>query len=241
MVKVLIIGNTGKGKTLTSLTLSKHFRTIYYDVDLGTDPWDESLHFKEWKNLKVLRIRDWEDYKRTPIGEVSKKNKPDLVVVDSLSELFGKYKDYLKQYVRKTGRFPMPVATGVVDLTKKGINPEFVSLPYQMYSLLYDTIEDVASDAVSYSDHTIITMHPLETRMAVQKSDGSSEIVHSSAKLGFLQRIYRKVDVIIKLSKPMRGEVVKSRGDLKPVEGAVDPVEFLKRKMGIGGDEDVSR
>jgi len=233
LVKVLIIGNTGNGKTLTSLTLSKYFRTVYYDVDLGTDPWDESLHFKEWKNLKVLKIRDWEDYKKTPIGEVSRKSKPDLVVVDSLSELFGKYKDYLKRYVRETGKFPMPVATGVVDLFKKGIDPEFVSLPYPMYSLLYDTIEDVVSDAVSYSDHTIITMHPLETRIAVQKSDGSSEIVHSSAKLGFLQRIYRKVDVIIKLPKPMTGEVAKSRGDLEPTKGAIDPVEFLKKKLGV--------
>lgn len=236
MVRVLLIGDTGRGKTLTSLSVAKKFRTLYYDVDLGTDLWLEPLNIDSKNGVRILKIRDWEDYKKFDLQKLAGKQRPQLVVVDSLSELYDKYKDYVQRYVRETGRFPMPVATGIVDLTKKGINTEFITLPMQMYALLYDTILNVVTDAVSYSDNTIITLHPLETRMIANRSDGSSEIVHSSAKLSFLQGIYRKVDVIIKLVKPMQGQVVKSRGDLKPVEGAVDPVKFILRKMGVGGD-----
>lgn len=241
MVRVLLIGDTGRGKTLTSLSVAKNFRTLYYDVDLGTDLWLQSLGITEKSGVRILRIRDWEDYKRFDLQKLAGKQRPQLVVIDSISELYDKYKDYVQRYVRETGKFPMPVATGVIDLTKKGIDTEFITLPMQLYALLYDTIVNVVTSAVSYSDHAIITMHPLETRMVANRLDGSSEIVHSSAKLSFLQSIYRKVDVIIKLSKPMQGQVVKSRGDLKPIEGLVDPIEFILKKMGVGGGEDVSR
>lgn len=239
VVRVLLIGDTGRGKTVTSLSVSKNFKTLYYDVDLGTDLWLQSLGITGKNNIRILKIRDWEDYKKFDLQRLAGKQRPQLVVIDSISELYDKYKDYVQRYVRETGKFPMPVATGVVDLTKKGINTEFITLPMQLYALLYDTIVNVVTAATSYSEHTIITMHPLETRMVAHRPDGSSEIVHSSAKLGFLQSIYRKVDVIIKLPKPMQGQVVKSRGDLKPVDELVDPIEFILKKMGVGGDEDV--
>jgi len=237
MVRVLLLGSTGRGKTLTSLSIAKHFRTVYYDIDLGTDLWLKTLNITEDNSkIKILRIRDWEDYIKFDIKKVAKKNRPNLIVVDSISELFDKYKDYVQNYVRETGRFPMPTATGIVDLTKKGINTEFITLPMQMYSLLYDTIVNVVTNATSYSDHTIITMHPLETRLVAQLGNGSSEIVHSSSKLNFLQSIYRKVDVIIKLPKPMQGQVIKARGDLQPIDKPVDPIDFIKEKFGVGGE-----
>jgi len=236
LVRVLLIGDTGKGKTLTSLSVAKNFRTLYYDVDLGTDLWLKPLGIEEKKDVKILKIRDWEDYKKFDLQRLAGKQRPQLVIIDSISELYDKYKDYVQHYVRETGKFPMPVATGIVDLTKKGIDTEFITLPMQLYALLYDTIVNVVTAATSYSDHTIITMHPLETRMIASRPDGSSEIVHSSAKLSFLQAIYRKVDVIIKLPKPMQGQVVKSRGDLKPIDELVDPVEFILKKMGVGGN-----
>jgi len=234
MVRVLLIGDTGRGKTLTSLSVANNFRTLYYDVDLGTDLWLDTLKIDN--KVRILRIRDWEDYKKFDIKELAKKTKPDLIVVDSVSELYDKYKDYVQNYVRKTGKYPMPVATGIVDLVKKGIDTEFITLPMQMYALLYDTIINVVTDATSYAQHAIITMHPLETRMIAQLGNGSSEIVHSSSRLNFLQAIYRKVDVIIKLPKPMKGQVIKSRGDLKPVEGVIDPIDFLLGKI-VGGDK----
>jgi len=232
MVRVLLVGDTGRGKTLTSLSVAKHFKTLYYDVDLGTDLWVQALNI-DTNTVKILKIRDWEDYKRFDLQKLANKSRPQLVVIDSISELYEKYKDYVQSYVRETGKFPMPVATGVVDLTKKGINTEFITLPMQLYGLLYDTILNVVTAATSYAENTIITMHPLETRMAVQLESGNSTVIHSSAKLSFLQGIYRKVDVIIKLTKPMVGEVVKSRGDLKPIEGPIDPVEFILKKMGV--------
>ena len=232
MVRVLLVGDTGRGKTLTSLSVAKNFKTLYYDVDLGTELWVKSLNI-DTEKVRILPIRDWNDYKKFDLSKLANK-RPQLVVIDSLSELYEKYKDYVQSYVRETGKFPMPVATGVVDLTKKGINTEFITLPMQLYGLLYDTILNVVTQAASYAEHTIITMHPLETRMAVQLESGSNTVIHSSAKLSFLQGIYRKVDVIIKLTKPMVGEVVKSRGDVKPVTGPVDPVEFILKKMGVG-------
>ncbi len=236
MVRVLLIGDTGRGKTVTSLSVAKHFRTLYYDVDLGTDLWVKALDVGS--NVRILKIRDWEDYKKFDLQRLSNVNKPQLIVIDSLSELYDKYKDYVQRYVRETGKFPMPVATGIVDLSKKGINTEFITLPMQLYALLYDTIINVVTAATSYARHTIITLHPLETRMVANLSDGSSEIVHSSSKLSFLQSIYRKVDVIIKFPKPMVGQVVKSRGDLRPIEDTIDPVQFILDKLGVGGDDD---
>jgi len=239
MVRVLLIGDTGRGKTVTSLSIAKDYRTLYYDVDLGTDLWLKPLGMSGKSKVRILKIRDWEDYKKFDLQKLAGKQRPQLVVIDSISELYDKYKDYVQRYVRETGKFPMPVATGIVDLTKKGIDTEFITLPMQLYSLLYDTIVNVVTAATSYSDHTIITMHPLETRMIANRPDGSSEIVHSSAKLGFLQSIYRKVDIIIKLTKPMQGQVVKSRGDLKPPDQLVDPIEFIRSKINAGGGENV--
>lgn len=237
MTRVLLVASTGRGKTLTSLSMAKHFRTLYYDVDLGTEAWLKPLGLEDNKRIKILQIRDWEDYKKFSIRELAKRTKPDLIVVDSISELYDKYKDYVQNYVRSTGKYPMPVATGVVDLVKKGINTEFITLPMQMYALLYDTIVNVVTEATSYAPNTIITMHPLETRMIAQMGNGSSEIVHSSSRLNFLQSIYRKVDVILKYPKPMDAQVVKSRGDLKPVENTVNPIEFLSNKMGVSDNE----
>jgi len=42
-MRILLIGDTGTGKTVTSLSISKYFRTIYYDVDLGTSLWVKKL------------------------------------------------------------------------------------------------------------------------------------------------------------------------------------------------------
>ena len=229
-MRVLLIGDTGTGKTVTSLTLSKYFRTLYYDIDLGTEEWKETLSVGN--NVRIVEIRDWKEYKNRDIKK-GINMKPDMIVVDSISELYEKYKDYVQDYVRKTGKFPMPVATGVVDLLRKGIDPEFITIPMQMYGLLYDTILNVVTNAVSYSKHSIITMHPLETRMAVNLENGTSQIIHSAGKLNFLQGIYRKVDVIIKLKKPMKGQVLKARGELELPEDFVNPVEYLKRKLGI--------
>ena len=229
-MRVLLIGDTGTGKTVTSLTLSKYFRTLYYDIDLGTEEWKETLSIGN--NVRIVEIRDWKEYKNRDIKK-GINMKPDMIVVDSISELYEKYKDYVQDYVRKTGKFPMPVATGVVDLLRKGIDPEFITIPMQMYGLLYDTILNVVTNAVSYSKHSIITMHPLETRMAVNLENGTSQIIHSAGKLNFLQGIYRKVDVIIKLKKPMKGQVLKARGELELPEDFVDPIEYLKRKLGV--------
>lgn len=233
-MKILIIGETGTGKTVTSLSISKFFRTLYYDVDLGTGLWLKSLQVNE-KKVRIIKIRTWEEYKEKNIQKLSI-TKPDMIVIDSLSELFEKYKDYVKGYVKKTGKFPMPVATGVVDLLRKGIDPEFITLPMPMYTLVYETIADIVRDAVSYSEHTIITMHPMETRVVAQLADGTSEVVHSSGKLSFLQKIYRNMDVILKLKKPMQAQVIKSRGDLKVPKELVNPVEFLKEKLGINNE-----
>ena len=229
-MRILLVGDTGTGKTVTSLTLSKFFRTVYYDVDLGTELWMKTLEVG--KNVKIVHIRDWNDYKDKEVKKVLS-IKPDMIVIDSVSELYEKYKDYVQDYVRKTGRFPMPVATGVVDLLRKGIEPEFITIPMQMYGLLYDTILNVVTEAVSYTKHSIITMHPLETRMAVNLENGTSQIIHSAGKLNFLQGIYRKVDVIIKLKKPMKGQILKARGELQVPEDLVNPVDYLKEKLGV--------
>jgi len=159
--------------------------------------------------------------------------KPDMIVVDSISELYEKYKDYVQDYVRRTGKFPMPVATGVVDLLRKGIDPEFITLPMQMYGLLYDTILNVVMDAVSYAKYCIVTMHPLETRMAVNLENGTSQIIHSSGKLNFLQGVYRKMDIILKLKKPMKAQVLKARGEFELPDDFVNPIEYLKEKLEV--------
>jgi len=233
-MRILLIGETGTGKTVTALSLSKFFRTVYYDVDLGTELWKEKLEIG--KNVKIIEIHNWQEYKQMDIKRTAN-IKPDLIVVDSISELYERYKDYVQDYVRKTGKFPMPVATGVVDLLRKGIDPEFITIPMQMYGLLYDTILNVVTDATSNARHSIITMHPLETRMAVNMDNGSMQIIHSSGKLSFLQGVYRKVDIILKLKKPLQAQVLKARGEFELPEDFVNPIEYLKEKLGIGGEE----
>jgi len=228
-MRVLIIGDTGTGKTFTSLSLSKFFKTVYYDVDIGTELWVRTLKV----NPKIVKIRTWEDYKKWDIKKVIDIAKPELVVLDSLSELYEKYKDYVQRYIRETGKFPMPVATGVVDLKRKGIDTEFITIPMQMYALLYDEILNVVTDFTSLAENVIITMHPIETRVVAMLADGSNEIVHSSGKLQFLQGVYRKVDIILHLVKPMKAKIIKARGLLEVPENLVNPLEFLKELMGV--------
>jgi len=222
-MRVLLIGETGRGKTFTALTMSKKFDTTYIDTERGTELWFKE-EFKDLRSsIKLIEVNEWND----KIGKnllSFKADEKELVVLDSLSELLEHYKDYLQKKVKKDKKYPMPTGSGVVDLTSKGIDPELIVLPMQMYSLIYDTTLNVLSTCLK-AKHCIVTMHPIETRQITM--DG--KIVHSAGKLSFLQSVYRKVDIILKYKDVLKADILKVRGHKK--EEDVNPIDFLKEVM----------
>lgn len=215
-MRILLIGETGMGKTVTALTLSQFFNTTYIDTEEGTLLWLKSQFNMDKSNFKLILIDKWSNFS-VPNSE--------LIVLDSLSTLTEHYQDYLQSYVREKGEVPMPTATGIMKLR---IDPQFVVLPVQLYQLLYDTMINVVDNVIRNSEHCIITMHPIETRQL--SIDG--KIIESHGRKKFVQSIYRRMDVILQYVKPMQCNVVKCRGKTD-VNSVVDPIEFLKELMEV--------
>jgi len=216
-MRVLLIGETGMGKTVTALTISQFFNTIYYDTEGGTELW-----LSKYKvNGRVIQLREWfKDMLR-----VFESNTADLVVLDSISTLLEHYTDYLQKYIRQTGKFPLPTAGVMSELR---IDPEFVVLPMQVYPLIYDTMLNVVDAVSRVCKHCIIVSHPIETRQL--SIDG--RVVHSHGRHKYLQGLCRRADIILKFVKPMTAQVVKCRGVVNP-PNEVNPIEFLKQLMGV--------
>jgi len=221
-MKVLLIGETGTGKTFLSLHISQFFETAYVDTEDGIDEWIESGIFKFDKKFRVTKVLQWSDSFRVPVKE--------LVVIDSVSELMEHYKDYLQEYIRREKKFPMPNVTGIVDLEQKGYDTDKITLPVQLYQLVYDTILNVVSEAVRYNKNLIVTMHPIETRTITM--DG--KIVHSKGRLEFLQGLHRKFDCVLVLKNPEEGIVKKIRGRIMK-DNKVNAKQFLEKLFKIGG------
>jgi len=218
-MRVLLIGETGLGKTVTALTLSQFFNTTYFDTEEGTLLWLNQFNLKK---CRLLKITKWDNSLMNIANLVSNS---ELVVLDSLSTLMDHYQDYLQQYVRNKQEFPMPTATGVVKLK---VDPEFVVLPMQLYQLLYDTMLNVVDQLIRVSNNCIITMHPIETRQLSIEG----KVIQSHGRYKFVQSIYRRMDIILHYVRPMQCNVVKCRGLVEDV-GLVNPIEFLKSYMGV--------
>ena len=219
-MKVLLIGETGTGKTYTALSLSKFFNCVYLDTENGTELWLKHFNLDREK-FRLLVIDSWSSYKAIN----SKIPESQLIVLDSLSTLQDHYFDYIQQYVRERKEFPMPTATGVVRLK---YDSEFIVMPMQLYQLLYDTMINVLDSLIRKASNLIVTMHPIETRQL--SIDG--QIIQSHGRQKFVQSIYRRMDIILHYTKPMQCRVVKARGFVDLPE-SVNPIDFLKQVLNV--------
>jgi len=220
-MKILLIGETGTGKTYTSLTLSKFFNTIYIDTENGTELWLKNYFKFDKERFKLVLVDSWYSYKTVD----SKISESKLIVLDSLSALQDHYVDYVQQYVRERREFPMPTATGIVKLR---YDTEFIVLPMQLYQLVYDTMLNVIDSLARRAEHLIVTMHPIETKVATL--DG--QVVQSRGSQRYVQAICRRMDIILSYTEPMRAKVVKARGFLDLPE-FVNPIDFLKQVLNV--------
>jgi len=219
-MRILLVGETGLGKTVTALTLSQFFKTVYIDTEEGTELWKQ--HFK-LDNCSIYRITEWNNGIPKFIENATANT--ELAVIDSLNSLMDHYVDYLESYVKTKQKIPIPTAGAMTELK---VDPEFVVLPYQVWTLVYDTMLNIVMTAIRNSKHVIVCMHPIETRQL--SVDG--KIIHSHGRLKFVQAIYRQMDIILKFKSTMLCDVVKCRGRFdKPSN--VEPVSFLKELTGV--------
>ena len=229
-MKVLLKGETGTGKTFISLYFSRYFKTVYFDTEKGTELWLEE-EFKDLKENKQFKVFDMSTWLGSSVNLVG----VDLVVIDSISELMEVYKDFLQNKIRAERKFPLPTATGIVDLDYKGYDPDMIVLPAQVYQLLYDNVINFVTNCIRCAKHVIATLHPIETRQL--SFDG--KVIESHGRKSFVQSLNRKFDVIISLRNPEEGYLEKSRGKVVK-EKKINPIEYLKNLFGVDRDEESS-
>lgn len=231
MVRMLIFGETGTGKTYNLLNLfgkvCKDGESLYVDCDYrGTEMWLDSV---DVCRDRLVYISDWVEWKR--LYSTITDRQWDIIILDSLSSLMEMYHDYLQNYIRVKKQYPLPTGTGVVNLDDKGIDPEMIVLPMQMYSLVYDTMLNVVTDLMKYSKNVVVVCHPIETRQLT--FDG--KVIHSAGRLSFKQSLQRKMDVVVAMRTFDVCDILKIRG--KRMAGSVKLSELLAELFNLDGSD----
>lgn len=181
--KILLIGETGTGKTFTSAKVANFVaghgkKVVFIDPERGAGKELEMLSDEVLENIEFRDTPEWDPFKKA----IFKNDNCFLKVVDGLSEAFVSSKIYLEDRYVAHGKYMTGKAEAEIEITDK----EIFTLPFVAYSKVYDFIIKICHELVKQSPHIIVTMH----------SFGGSE-----AKQRLEADVFRKFDIIFELRR----------------------------------------
>lgn len=233
--KVLLIGETGSGKTYTATKVAEwvasHGRqVVFIDPEFGAERELELLSDEVLENIELKVCPEWGSFKKA----VESEDACFLKVVDGLSEAFVATKFFLEDRYISHGKYM--VGESEIEIKDR----EVFTLPWQAYAKVYDVIRKVCHTLVKQAPHIIVTMHSFGETKTKEKLETD---------------VFRKFDTILELRRRVAttGTSLVYDGVLKKHRGRPfvayyvmgDYVEQLKKlfakRMGVeyveGGEE----
>jgi len=191
--KILLIGDSGTGKTYTSVKVAEFVaeagrKVVYIDPDVGAERELELLSDEALENIELKVTTDWLSTKHAIMSE----DACFLKVLDGLGSVFEQAKVYL------VDRFLAQRYYVVGDKELEIKHKETFTLPWASYPKVYDDVRMAVHNlCIKQKPHVICTMHAW----------GESE-----ARQRLTEDIYRKFDTVIDLrrtpvSQPLPGIV----------------------------------
>ncbi len=177
IVKVLIYGDSGSGKTHLSVEIAKAVDAVLIDCDEGAEPIIQKL-----KADNVMRLHG------TPyttfLSSLSTAVKTDkkMIIIDSLTEFMELAKRYIKEKAVRAGRFYLQ------GMHEKPIqDPDTFIVTWELTPSVYDKVRDVMRVINSAHKSFIVTYHPPTTR--------------SQGQVNLFKEVVRLCDIVVLVSR----------------------------------------
>lgn len=179
--KVLLVGDSGTGKTFTCVKVAEFVashgkQVVFIDNERGAERELELLGDEVLENIELKDTPDWGKMREAIVEEKA----CYLKVVDGLSAVFSATKFWLEDRYVSHGKYM--VGESEIEIKDRQV----FSLPWQAYSKVYDALRKACHVLVKQSPHIIVTM----------SSFGKTE-----TKERLEEDIYRKFDTVMLLRK----------------------------------------
>lgn len=184
LLKMLMVGESGTGKTHLCCKIAKVTRSVLFDVDVKA----ESIIQKIDKEGNIRRIPVEESGNTSAfvnflnlLKPVLKSDDVDLVIIDSLTELKELIKRHIKNKIVTKGEFWVG---GVERTEAKKIDPDLFVLTWELHPPVYDRIRDIMEAINTSGKSFIVTYHPPHEKA-------------SSGEIKMLQELKRKCNMVV--------------------------------------------
>ena len=179
--KILLIGDTGVGKTYTCVKIAGFVaghgkKVVYIDTERGAGRELEALPDEVLENITYVDAPEWDAMQRA----VFRNDSCFLKILDGISEVFVASKFWLEDRFIAKGKYQ--VGESEIEITDR----EVFTLPWQSYSKVYDFVRKTVHELVKQSPHILVTMHPF----------GDTE-----TKRSLEADVFRKFDTILELRR----------------------------------------
>ena len=180
--KIVLIGDTGKGKTYTAVKISEFVAShgkdvVYIDPEYGSQRELELLSDEVLERINLKVTPGWLETKKA----IESNDGCFLKVLDGLSEVFEQMKYWLQN------RFILQGYYVAGDTDKEIRHKETFVLPFTAYPKVYDALrQSVRLLCNKQKPHVICTMHLLG---------------ETAARLRLSEDIYRKFDTMIRVRR----------------------------------------
>ena len=153
LVKMLMIGESGIGKTHTCVEIAKVIRAALIDVDDGATEIIQKL------NADSITRLNGSSYKNFVISlKQALQSDCDLIIIDSLTELKEVIKRHIKDKILQKGEFYIG---GIErDEPRKVADRDLFILTWELHPPVYDAIRDIMRIINSSGKSFIFTYHP---------------------------------------------------------------------------------
>lgn len=177
--KILLMGDSGVGKTYTCTKIAKLVagagkKVVYIDPEYGAERELEGLTDAELEMIELKIVPRWEMIK--PAIEAN--DDCFLKIVDGISEVFDASMHYLEQRFLAQGKYVVGDKEQVIH------DKETFVLPFVSYPKVYEDVKIACTKLIEQKPHILCTAHPF----------GSSD-----ARQRLAESIYRRFDTVLDL------------------------------------------
>lgn len=177
--KILLMGDSGVGKTYTCVRLANLVagagkKVVYIDPEFGAERELDLLSDEVLKNVELKIVPRWEMIK--PAIEAN--DDCFLKILDGISEVFDASMHYLEQRFLAQGKYVAGDKEQVIN------DKETFVLPFVAYPRVYEDVKIACNKLIEQKPHIICTAHPFggsDTRQRLAES------------------VYRKFDTVLDL------------------------------------------